>query len=74
MDIANWANKAKSWIVKFRYPILVLLLGLVLITIPSRVGKTSAPQTEALTPTREYKDAAQQLTEILQTRNLRYNL
>lgn len=66
MDIANWGNKAKNWIVKFRYPILVLLLGLVLLTIPSRVGKSSAPQTDPVTPTQGYKDAAQQLTEILQ--------
>jgi len=66
MDIANWGNKAKNWIFKFRYPILVLLVGLVLITIPSKVRNNAEPQTDPVIPTRVSSDTAQQLTEILQ--------
>ena len=66
MDIANWGNKAKNWIFKFRYPILVLLVGLVLITIPSKVRNNAEPQTDPVIPTRISSDTAQQLTEILQ--------
>lgn len=66
MDIANWGNKAKIWIFKFRYPILVLLVGLVLITIPSKIENKAAPLTEAVAPTQASADVAQQLTQILQ--------
>lgn len=66
MDIANWAGKAKNWIFKFRYPILVLLVGLVLITLPSKINKTEHAQMDPITPTQSAPNTAQQLTEILQ--------
>lgn len=66
MDIANWGNKAKGWIYRFRYPILVLLIGLVLLTVPSRAKLSANTQTDPVTPTPAVPNTAQQLTEILQ--------
>ena len=66
MDIRKIATKTKEWISRFRYPIIVLVAGLVLITLPTEIKGTSKTQPAAVATTQASPDAAMQLTEILQ--------
>lgn len=64
MDINTLGTKVLQFIKKYRYPILVLALGLVLMTLPRKkdTQEPAATQPPVLT---EKKDTAQELTEIL---------
>lgn len=65
MDISTIAIKAKKQIFRFRYPILVVLVGLVLLTIPSK-NKTSVLDSAIPVHTQNASvEPASELTEIL---------
>lgn len=66
MDISGAAIKIKSLIFRFRYPILVVLVGIILLTLPAKNKTQVSTATAAVTPTMETVSTAQQLTEILQ--------
>lgn len=65
MDIASFGNKIKLWIVRYRYPILVIVIGLLLLSIPSK-SKDSTMQTVSHSQKQTVPDIAEQLSEILQ--------
>ncbi len=46
MDIKATLGKLPGWISKYRYPILVLAIGLVLMVLPGRKKQTQPPVTE----------------------------
>ena len=64
MDITSLGEKMKGWIIRFRYPILVLAAGIVLLTVPDKV-KTSQTPDLPTTQTTSYTDLSAELTEIL---------
>ena len=64
MDITSFGEKLKGWIIRFRYPILVLAAGIVLLTVPGKV-KTSQTQDTATTQVMSNSDLSAELTEIL---------
>lgn len=64
MDINAIGVKVMQFIKKYRYPILVLLVGLVLITLPGKKDSTQQQATQALQPTQK-TDMALELSEIL---------
>lgn len=64
MDIGKIAGKIPKWLQQYRYPILILLVGLVLLTIPGRKTGQSQPQTVVTTQTRQ-PDTSEQLEQIL---------
>ena len=66
MEINGVAVKAKNILFRFRYPVLVLLVGILLLTIPGRTKPSETSATSAIEPTQESVSTAQQLTEILQ--------
>ncbi len=63
MDIGSWMQKLPKWFQKYRYPMVILLVGLVLLAIPGR-KTTTAPAAEE-PQTVQQPDAAQQLAQIL---------
>ena len=65
MDIASIGSKIKLWIIRFRYPILVIVIGLILLSIPSK-SKESTTQTLSHSQVQTVPDIAEQLTQILQ--------
>ena len=65
MEVENIGNRIKIWIIKFRYPILVLLIGLGLLIVPGRFQKTEETSSVAPAPTQVQDDLSQQLTDIL---------
>ena len=64
MDITSFGEKLKGWIIRFRYPILVLAAGVVLLTVPGKV-KTSQTQDTPTTQVMSNSDLSAELTEIL---------
>ncbi len=64
MDINAIGAKAAQLIKKYRYPLLVLLVGLVLITLPGKKDSTDPQATQALQPVQK-PDTAQELSQIL---------
>ena len=64
MDITSFGEKLKGWIIRFRYPILVLAAGVVLLTVPGKV-KTSQTQDTPTTQVVSNSDLSAELTEIL---------
>ncbi len=63
MDIKKWSKQIPQWVNKYRYPIVILLVGLVLLMIPGR-GESEA-KVEKNTVEAHQPDMAQQLTQIL---------
>lgn len=64
MDISSLSNKLPLWIKRYRYPLVVVLVGLVLLTLP--IGKKSATPEETQPIQQEVQpDMTQQLKEIL---------
>lgn len=47
----EWLDKAAGWIRRFKYPALVLLVGLVLALLPSRTDRTAEAKTTEPVPT-----------------------
>lgn len=65
MDITSWAGKLKGWIIRFRYPILVILAGIILLTLPGK-SKSDTAATDPVEPTGPTENMALELTDILQ--------
>ena len=63
MDIGKWTRNLPKWLHKYRYPVVILLIGMVLLTLP---GKEKI-QTKTDTPTvsTQQPDTGQQLAQIL---------
>ena len=66
MDISHISTKVKETILRFRYPILVVLIGLVLLTIPGKNKTSIQNATIPVEPTVISTSPTQELTEILQ--------
>lgn len=67
MDISNAGAKIKTWIFRFRYAILVVLVGLVLLNIPVKKKiQGNITSTEPIVAQKETISTAEQLTDILQ--------
>ncbi|MBE6977207.1 MAG: hypothetical protein E7438_00995 [Ruminococcaceae bacterium] len=65
MDINSWAGRLKGWIMRFRYPILVILAGILLLTLPGK-KKENSTATDPVALTGPSEDLTLELTEILQ--------
>lgn len=63
MDIKAWGKKTPEWLKKYRYPILVLAIGLVLMTIPGKTEKND--ESPADVTQAESVSLCQQLTVVL---------
>lgn len=63
MDMKQWTEKIPKWFHRYRYPIVILLVGLVLLTIPGR--KETEIQQDAQQSNTQLPDIAQQLAQIL---------
>ncbi len=65
MDISKISGKAAEWLKKYRYPVLILLIGLVLLTLPGK-KQTETVQTPLAQnqPAATY-DLAKELEQIL---------
>lgn len=64
MDISNWAKKLPLLVKRYRYPLVVVLVGLVLLTLPTG-KKTPAPAPTQPVQKADEPDMAQQLAQIL---------
>lgn len=64
MDIGKLTGKIPKWFHQYRYPLLILLVGLVLLTIPGRKSSNIQSETEVTTESAQ-PDTSQQLTQIL---------
>lgn len=63
MDIKNIGSKLTVYFKKYRYVVLVLVIGIVLMTIP---GRSKTQQTEqAVQPQTSFADPTEELTQIL---------
>lgn len=63
MDIGKWTEKVPKWFHRYRYLIVILLVGLVLLTLP---GKENEEQIQIVQTTNtQQPDTAQQLAQIL---------
>ena len=63
MDIKRWTETIPKWFQKYRYPIIIVILGLIVLMIPARKNsdvKIDTPVSEV-----PQQDMAQQLAEIL---------
>ncbi len=64
MDLGVIGRKGTEIVKKYRYPILVLLIGIVLMTLPQK-RKTEPPVPPASAPSTVQTDITRDLTEIL---------
>lgn len=64
MDISRLSKNLPTWVKRYRYPLVVVLLGLVLLTLPTG-KKTTTPQETQPVQQEVQPDMAQQLKEIL---------
>ena len=65
MDLKGFGTKAVDWIKKYRYAVLILVIGVALMLIPGKKNtqqSTTAPQTQIQT---QQRDVAGELTQIL---------
>lgn len=63
MDIGKWMHNLPKWLHKYRYPVVILLIGLVLLTLPDK--EEVQTKTETSTVASPKLDTGQQLTQIL---------
>lgn len=63
MDISKWSKSIPQLLHKYRYPIVILLVGLVLFTLPGR--KKGPAQTIGQSNPVQQPDTTQSLTQIL---------
>lgn len=64
MDIGKLAGKIPKWFHTYRYPILILVVGLVLLTIPSQKKSQTQKQTNTSTQVSQ-PDTSQELAQLL---------
>lgn len=65
MDWAVIRKKVTEWISKYRYVLLVLLIGLAFMLIPSGFTKDKAETAQTQPPAETQKDITDELTEII---------
>lgn len=63
MDIGQWTRNIPKWLHKYRYPMVILLVGLVLLTLPGK--KTEQKKQDAPTVSTQQPDTGQRLAQIL---------
>lgn len=63
MDIGKWTQKMPKLLHKYRYPIVILLVGVILITLPGKANSQTKPETP--TANTQQPDASQRLAQIL---------
>ena len=63
MDLSKWTKNIPDWFRKYRYPIIILLVGILLLASPGRKSNEQATQTP--TSIIQQPDTAQRLAEIL---------
>lgn len=63
MDISKWAKSIPKWLTKYRYPLVILLIGLFLFSLPGRKEEPSQSTTHSESVTQP--DTGQSLTQIL---------
>ena len=68
MDVSGYALKVKNILFRFRYPVLIVLVGIVLLTLPGKnkttvsgVTTSSASANVSITPAQELTDILQQI-------------
>lgn len=66
MDIGKWGTKIKLWITRFQYPIVVIIVGLILLSIPTKGESSASKNTLTVNSVQTMPDTAEQLTQILQ--------
>lgn len=64
MDIGKITDKIPKWLREYRYPILIALLGVILLTVP-KLQKEQSSETTATSPQIQQVDVADLLTQIL---------
>lgn len=64
MDIGKIAGKIPKWFHEYRYPILIVAVGLVLLTIPGRKKTTAQPEDTTATEVQQ-TDTATRLAQVL---------
>lgn len=66
MDIKMWGSKSAEFIKKYRYAVLILVLGIVLMLLPGKTESNNETDPLAFTEqTQNQLDIAQELTQIL---------
>ena len=63
MDIKSLGQKVTAFIMRYKYVVAVVLIGIVLMTIP--VGNTTKKQSLTMEPTQSMKDPGEELGQIL---------
>jgi stage III sporulation protein AG len=63
MDLSKWTKDIPKWFQKYRYPIIIVLLGILLFTIPEIKNENTQKQVQ--TATIQQVDTAQQLAQML---------
>ena len=66
MDVSGYALKVKNILFRFRYPVLIVLVGIVLLTLPGKNKTTVSDVTTSSASANVSITPAQELTEILQ--------
>lgn len=65
MDVGKIAGKIPKWLQRYRYPILIVLVGLVLLMLPGRSATDDTETPSAEVSRTEQADPARELEEIL---------
>lgn len=63
MDIGKWGKQLPQLLSKYRYPLVILLVGIVLLTLPGK--KEASPAATVSSSQTQPTDTAQTLTQIL---------
>lgn len=66
MDIGKFVGKIPKWLREYRYPVIIVLAGLIMLGLSSRKGSTSQQETTvAATEQTQKIDLTQRLTQLL---------
>lgn len=66
MDIGKLVGKIPKWLQRYRYPVIIVLAGLILVSVSSRKSGAAQQETTAATAEQTGKtDLTQQLTQLL---------
>lgn len=63
MDIGQWTRNIPKWLHKYRYPMVILLVGLVLLTLPGKENTQNIQDTSTVIT--QQPDTGQRLAQIL---------
>ena len=65
MDVTSLFSRIRSFLVKYKYPVVVLVIGLTLMWLPAFHNQETQTQIPESTPATKEVDLTQQLSEIL---------